>query len=342
MRTGGGRWFLSVQDQYPEKYKTLLHDETWAFIERTNSWYPPESIDWSVAQIREAYNAMCREFSAGRPKGVEVEDRSVPARAPAREIGTRRYLPTGRTIENGPDLVPGLIVYFHGGGFVVGGLDSHDDVCAEICHRTGFAVISADYRLSPEHLYPSDFEDAVCVFQSLKAVKTKRDVPVILVGDSAGGNIAAALSHECRMEGFQPDGQVLIYPGLGSNLDQGTFIEHASAPLLSTEETKFYKNIRTGGDERLLQDASCCPLNDRDFSGLPPTIVISAECDPLSGDGKDYCDRILAVGGKAHWVNERGLVHGYLRARHSVKRARDSFTRIVDAISMLGRREWTP
>ena len=164
--------------------------------------------------------------------------------------------------------------------------------------------------------------------------------PVVVVGDSAGGNLAAAVCHATRGESHTPIGQVLIYPGLSSDLTQGTFVEHAHAPMLTLEETKFYKSTRTAGDAKLLAQKHCTPLNDSDFNGLPPTILVSAQCDPLSDNGKDYCNEILTAGGKAIWFNETGLVHGFLRGRHSVTRIKNAFTRITNGISSLGQNEW--
>jgi acetyl esterase len=309
------------------KYDALLDAETWAFIERTNSFYPPETIDFDIGKQREVYNSLCRVFHAGYPDGVSASDSVIPAQG--RDIPVRRY-----HLEGGNRIAQ--VVYYHGGGFVVGGLESHDDVCAEICARTGFDVTSVDYRLAPEYRFPDDFDDALAAFDSIAA----DGVPVVAVGDSAGGNLAAAVSHASRGKGHVPTGQVLIYPGLGSRLDQGSFLEHADAPMLTQKDTKFYKAIRTRGDNKLFENPHCAPLNDSDFSALPPTLVVSAECDPLSDDGRDYCARINEAGGRAVWFNEAGLVHGYLRARHSVGRARASFTRIVDGIGSLGRGEW--
>ena len=99
------------------------------------------------------------------------------------------------------------------------------------------------------------------------------------------------------------------------------------------------KHIRTGGQDRS-GDATLAPLADTDFANLPPTVLITAECDPLSSDGEAYRDRIVAAGGRANWFEEPGLVHGYLRARHTVGRARESFTRIVGAAAALGQGAW--
>jgi hypothetical protein len=156
-------------------------------------------------------------------------------------------------------------------------------------------------------------------------------------GDSAGGNLAAAVSHAARGHARAPVGQVLIYPMLGNARGGPSYREHAEAPMLTLRDLDFYAAIRGAGPAG---DASLYPLADADFSGLPPTVAFTAECDPLSSDGQIYRDRIIAAGGKAWWYEEPGLVHGYLRARHAVGRARAGFSRIVGAVTALGRGDW--
>lgn len=309
-------------------YSLLIDDETWAFIARTNAFYPPETIDYTIEQQREVYDRMCREFFTGYPEGVSAETKVISL--PDREVPIRRY----RAMRYDSHAV---VIYYHGGGFVVGGLESHDDVCAEICHRTGFEVVSVDYRLAPEHKHPTSFDDALAAFEWVAGNYT---IPILLCGDSAGGNLAATVAHATRRHPDTPVGQMLIYPGLGGDHTRGSYVAHADAPMLTMRDLVFYKDIRTGGGD-YSRDPSYAPLSDPDFSALPPTVIISAECDPLSSDGEAYRDRVLAAGGKAWWHEETGLVHGYLRARHTVARARESFSRIVESISMLGRREWT-
>ncbi|CAN7245360.1 alpha/beta hydrolase [Aminobacter sp. LjRoot7] len=308
-------------------YTKLIDAETWAFIERTNSYYPPDTIDYSIAQQREIYDRMCREFFAGYPAGVSAETTAIAA--PADDVPIRIYRLAGKAPK-------AVVLYFHGGGFILGGLDSHDDVCAELCGRTGHEVVSVDYRLAPEHKHPAAFDDAMAAFEWAVG---KYSQPIALAGDSAGGNIAAAVSHATRGHVRRPVGQLLIYPGLGGDRSQGSYVSHAEAPMLTMRDLEFYKDIRTGGEDRT-GDITLSPLADGDFANLPPTVVITAECDPLSSDGEAYGERIVAAGGKAFWCEEPGLVHGYLRARHTVTRARESFTRIVDAVAVLGRGEW--
>jgi acetyl esterase len=308
-------------------YSTLIDTETWAFIDRTNSYYPPDAVDHSIAEQRRTYDRMCREFHAGCPEGVAAEDAKVETATHAVPIRTYR--------RNAPDRSV-LVLYFHGGGFVVGGLESHDDVCAEICARTGYEVVSVDYRLAPEHVHPAAYEDCCAAFAWAAG---NYDRPILLCGDSAGGILAATVSHTVRGQASTPIGQVLIYPGFGGDQTKGSYVTHAEAPLLTVRDMAFYKDVRTGGRD-VSNDVTYAPFVDPDFSSLPPTVIISAECDPLSDDGREYRRRVLAAGGKAAWFNEDGLVHGYLRARHTVGRARESFTRIVEAVRALGKGEW--
>ena len=307
-------------------YKTLIDAETWAFIERTNSYYPPDTIDYTITQQRAIYDRMCREFFAGYPQGVTVETSSIAT--PTHDIPIRIYRSARQAAAT--------VLYIHGGGFILGGLDSHDDVCAELCARTGYEVISVDYRLAPEHLHPAAFDDAMKAFAWAAST---RDCPILLCGDSAGGNLCAAVSHATRGHAKRPVGQVLIYPGLGGDRSKGSYVTHAEAPMLTMRDLEFYKHIRTGGADRT-GDATLSPLADTDFANLPPTVLITAECDPLSSDGETYRDLVIAAGGSATWFEESGLVHGYLRARHTVGRARESFTRIVDAVAALGQGSW--
>lgn len=298
-------------------YQSLIDAPTWAFIEATNASYPENTATLTIAEQRAIYDRMCRAFHRGYPPGVKAVDQPV-AGVPCRVYDGGR--PT--------------VVYLHGGGYVVGGLHSHDDVCAEICARTGLRVVSVDYRLSPEHLHPAAFDDACAVIGALAA-----EGPVVLAGDSAGGNLCAAAAHALRGSGARILGQVLIYPGLGGDLDTGSYLVHAHAPMLTRDDVLFYKDIRHGGPPPEL-DPTVQPLRDKDFSGLPPTLAIAAQCDPLADDARLYAEKVRAAGGQAHWVEEPGLVHGYLRARASVPRAAASFTRIVDAISAFAAGRW--
>nr|WP_325250584.1 alpha/beta hydrolase [Amylibacter sp.] len=301
-------------------YTKHIDAETWDFINKTAEYYPPDTVDMSIEKQREIYDTMCRAFFAGYPDGVTASDHKVD------HIPTRHYTCGGSDV---------TVMYFHGGGFVVGGLDSHDDVCAEICDRTGMDVVSVDYRMAPEHKHPAMFDD--CLAATRHILET-RSGQVILAGDSAGGNLGATVSHRLRNEP-RLIGQVLVYPGLGGDIDAGSFLTHANAPMLTRDEILFYEGVRYNGPKPQ-NDPTAVPLQDTDFTNLPPTVLISAECDPITDGCRDYRDAILAAAGQAVWFNETGLVHGYLRGRTTVKRARDSFDRIIFALNALKNGEW--
>lgn len=306
-------------------YQKLIDAETWAFIRDSESWYPPDTAEAPIARQREIYDAMCRAFHRGYPAGITATD------APVAGVRCRHYRKAG------VGEAAATVLYLHGGGFVVGGLESHDDVCAEICDATGFRVIAADYRLTPEHRHPAAFDDSLAVAH---AVGASHPGPLILAGDSAGGNLAAAVVHRARTTGPAIAGAVLIYPGLGGDLDRGSYLTHAEAPMLTRADVLFYNSVRYADGKVPANDPTAQPLSDPDFAGLPPTILFAAECDPLADDCATYAAHVTAAGGRAFALTEAGMVHGYLRARKTVGRARASFARITDAIGCLGRGGW--
>ncbi|MFT3688482.1 alpha/beta hydrolase [Paenirhodobacter sp.] len=277
-------------------YDRLLDPEIRAFIAETEGFTPPglDPDDW-VGQ-RAAYDRMAAHFHAGRPP-VEVRDERIGT------VPVRRY-GAGATV-----------LYLHGGGFVLGGLDSHDDICAEIAARVGCAVVSVDYRLGPEHPHPAAYDDAAQVARALG--------PVVLCGDSAGATLCAALAGTFPKGSFLA--QVLIYPLLGYPPEGGSFDIHAHAPLLSRDEVLLYDRLRGAAPD----DPRHCPAKGN-LADLPPTWLFPAEADPLHDDALRYAE---ASGARV--VEGAGLVHGWLRARHRSARAGAAFDRIIAVLSDL-------
>lgn len=296
-------------------YASLIDAPTWAFIRATEAAYPPDTATLTIADQRAIYDRMCRAFFRGYPAGVSAEDLSLGG------VPCRRY----------PGAGPATVIYAHGGGFVVGGLHSHDDICAEIRAVTGLTVISVDYRLSPEHAHPAAFDDVCAVIRATPG-------PLVLAGDSAGGNLVAAAAHALRDPRLL--GQVLIYPGLGGDRTTGSAVTHAQAPMLTAADIDFYAGIRHGGAAPPPGDPTVSPLQDSDFTRLPMTLAIGAECDPLHDDAPAYAAAIRAAGGRAHAVTATGLVHGYLRARATVPRAAESFALITATLSAFAETRW--
>lgn len=299
----------------PPDYDALLDDEIKAFLARSAEFYPPDAVNMSIPDQRRVYDRMCAAFDYGHPEGVQSQDR------PLAEVPCRIY-------ESGA--ATGTVVYYHGGGFVVGGLESHDSICAAFSAGSGLRVIAVDYRLSPEHPHPADFDDAMAAFD---AVLSGFEGSVVLAGDSAGGNLAAAVAHARRDEA-RLKGMLLIYPGLGGSTDLPSYRNHAEAPGLTMQDIEFYGEMRTGGVDKS-GDPTVYPLQDAHFSGLPPTVVVTAECDPLSSDGEEYVARLRSAGVPAIWREEAGLVHGYLRARRMSGKAGQSFAAMCRALTSL-------
>ncbi|MFT5219852.1 MAG: acetyl esterase [Planctomycetota bacterium] len=311
--------------------KSGLDQEIIAFIDTYLRVSDGMSVDAGIAAMRDNYEQICRQFHHPRPDTITSFDSVVTGRHG--NIPLRHYQYKGQTE------CPAQIVFIHGGGCVIGSLDSHDDICAELCHASGLNAISIDYRLSPEHFHPVHLDDVADAFETCWHPNS------ILVGISSGATLAAALSHRLKNNTHHPAGQVLIYPALGGDLLAAdvsgnhpqitSYIDNADAPLLSTDEYLFYRGARCAGNTLPVTDPEFYPLVAKHFSGLPPTIAFSADRDPLRDDAQVYVDKILAAGGLAECFNETGLVHDYLRARHSSRRAGDSFRRICDAIVRL-------
>ena len=302
-------------------YAALIDDETWAFIRKTAEYYPDDAVGLDIAGQRRVYDTMCAAFRQNTPDGVTAEDTQ------AKGVPVRIYSAGEPSC---------TVVFTHGGGFVVGGLDSHDDVCAELCAGTGYRVVAVDYRLSPEHVHPAAFEDA---WAAVTWAAETYGQPIVLVGDSAGGNLAAAVAHHARGRLKGIVGQVLIYPGLASERSGASYDDHAEAPMLTRADLDFYSGIRTGGTAPK-NDPTFAPLQDDDFAKLPRTVIFTAQCDPIASDGPAYRDRLAEAGVPVHLEEESGLVHGYLRARTMSARAAASFERIVLAVEALGQGLW--
>ena len=226
------------------------------------------------------------------------------------------------------------LLYFFGGGHITGSPDEDLSITARLAHFMGARVCAPHYRLAPEHPFPAAFEDGWSVLSALGRMHDR----IVVAGDSAGGNLAAAAAHARRDPRIL--GQVLIYPGLGGDRQAGSYVTHANSPMLTAADLEFYGSIRHGGMRPPQGDPTVSPLQDRDFSRLPMTLTIGAECDPLQDDAPAYAAAITAAGGRAHAVTAQGLVHGYLRARAMVPRAAESFDLITATIAAFSEARW--
>lgn len=278
-----------------------------AFVEKTESFTSP---DTSLAGLRQGYDRMCQAFTPLRPEGLLVSDFSLAG------VGVRSYQPAQPIPSNGWP----CILYMHGGGWVVGGLDSHDFICCELAALLQVLVIAIDYRLAPEHPFPAAYDDCRAVWQAIQAGEAPCSVDLqrlVVAGDSAGGNLAAALCLGLRDDQQPlPNAQLLIYPGLGGPADLPSRRDCVDAPLLSTADTQCYLALYLRGAGKPSEYAM--PLLATDFSGLPPALIAVAQFDPLRDDGMLYAERLQTAGVAATLYPGKGLIHGCLRARGEV------------------------
>ncbi|WP_430471366.1 alpha/beta hydrolase [Thalassospira lucentensis] len=287
-----------------------------SFITKCDGFFPPDAVAAGIDQQRKWYDALCAEFTFPHPDGMGVEDDVIG------DVPVRHYRPAMVTTNH-------KIVYMHGGGFVVGSRDSHDSICAEIAQAAGAELIAIDYRLAPEHVWPAQHDDCYRVAQSLLSAGRK----LVLVGDSAGGMLAAGLAVRAREEGFGDRilGQVLIYPALGGDLNWPSYGQMANAPGLSTDDVIYYRDVLKAP----MDDPFAHALSVEDLRGLPPTYITAAYFDPLRDDGREFTAQLARAGIDVQYREEPQLIHGWLRARHMSDAAKAGFSHLCAAIAQM-------
>lgn len=269
---------------------------------------PLESQD--PIQIR-GERAERMKLLAGAPDALgHVEDFRVPG--PGGEVPLRVYArkPGGRS--------PAL-VYFHGGGFVFGNLDTHDTVCRALAKYSGTVVVSVDYRLSPENKFPAALEDSYAItgWVASSAERLGIDARYIAVGgDSAGANLATVVAIRCRDAGGPPLAlQVLFYPVTDlSSFETGSYRESGEAYLLTRAAMRWFTGHYLGSAE-LARHPEASPLLAPNLSGLPRALIITAEFDPLRDEGEAYARRLQQAGVPVTVTRYPGMIHGFVSMR---------------------------
>ncbi|MCC5873211.1 MAG: alpha/beta hydrolase [Gammaproteobacteria bacterium] len=284
---------------------------------------PPLS-DLSPAQAREMYRMMqppADDITVGK-----VENRRIPG--PAGDIPIRIYHPEG----SGPFPIH---LHYHGGGWVIGDLDTHDADCREVCRRAGVIVIAVDYRLAPEHPYPAAVEDCFAAAQWAAANAAAiggRGGPVSVGGDSAGGNLAAVVSRLARDAGAPKiNFQLLIYPVTDAAMDTASYTENSDGYMLTRQSmTWFWESYCSDPARRLEPDAS--PLRAADLAGLPAAHVMTAEFDPLRDEGEAYARRLQEAGVAVTCERYDGLIHGFFSQARMVPAAQPALDAAAKAL----------
>lgn len=243
---------------------------------------------------------------------------------PGGPLQIRIYLPLG----NRP--LP-VCLYFHGGGWVLNSIDTHDDLARRLAHAGSCALISVDYRLAPEHKYPAAVEDAWCALEWTvrHGGDYGLDVSRIAVcGDSAGGNLAAALCLLTRDRGGPPiQFQVLAYPITDCDFDRFSYHDNAEGYFLTRSQMQWFWEQYVASPAQM-REPYASPLLADSLAGLPPAIVLTAEYDPLRDEGEAYATALAAAGGRATLVRYPGMIHGFLKRVETFDDARSAIALI--------------
>jgi acetyl esterase len=283
-----------------------LDPQARAFLEKVEAQNLPGFEKMTVEQARDALMAM-REF-AGPPQPIaSIKERTIPG--PAGSIRARIYTPTG----TGPFPV---LVYFHGGGWVIGNLETIDTPLRALTNRAGCVTVSVDYRLAPEAKFPAAVDDCYAATRWVAEQARSLDgdpARLAVGGDSAGGNLAAAVAQMARDRGGPAIAyQLLIYPALNADYTTASYRENAEGYLLTRAAMVWFWNhyLTSPADAR---NPYACPLQASDLSGLPPALVITAEYDPLRDEGEAYADRLNKAGVPVEKRRHQGMIHGFFQ-----------------------------
>jgi len=302
-----------------------LDPQARALLDQANAMGMPPLHTMSVPEARASLAAMAS--LQGEPQSVaKIVNRQAPG--PAGDVPVRLYTPAGQAP------FPAL-VYYHGGGWVLGGLDTHDGVCRQMASSAGCLVLSVDYRLAPEHKFPAAAEDA---YAALQWVATNADglgvdpARIAIGGDSAGGNLAAVVALMARDRGTPAVAfQLLVYPVTDSACDTASYRDNADGYFLTKDAMLWFWNhyTRDAADRR---NPYAAPLKAQDLRGLPPALVMTAEFDPLRDEGEAYAARLREAGVPVQLTRYHGMIHGFFGMSALLDQAKEAIQEATTAL----------
>jgi acetyl esterase len=301
-----------------------LDDASAALLRQRQSSGARPLNEMTAAEARETTAAMRGQQAPG-PGLARVEDARVQAAGGSFPV--RILIPA----EN----PPAVIVYYHGGGWVLGSIDDSDALGRHLAERTGCAVVLVGYRLAPEYRYPTAVEDSVAALD-WTAVRLSdiagAQVPLVVAGDSAGGNLAAVVARRARDSGGPPIAlQVLVYPVTDCDFSATSYTDPANQLLLTAESMAWcWDHYAPDPDARLHPDAS--PLRAPDLSMLPPAVVITAEHDVLRDEGELYATRLMKAGTPLLHRRFDGQMHGFFTMVGILAASDYAISYVADAI----------
>ncbi len=289
----------------------------------TRTGGPSADVDPGVAR------ALMRKSHAAMPTHVAVPTTDLTIPGPDGPLRARHYRP-------GVAEVAPLLLFFHGGGFVMGDIESHDGLCRTICRDAAVHVLSVDYRLAPEHRAPAAVDDCVAAYRWARghAAELGADPSRIGVGgDSAGANLAALVALRSRDEGIpQPTLQVLLYPVLDLSAKTRSRTLFSDGFFLSKLQEERNVDLYLGGTGIAADDARVSPLRAADLSGLAPALVLTAGFDPLRDEGNDYAVALRSAGVTVDHRQFDALTHGFAGIAHFGGGSADATAATISAI----------
>jgi acetyl esterase len=296
------------------------------FLDEIEAMHAPPLETLPLDLAREACMEDARSLGDPEPVG-HVSNRTIPG--PGGDIPLRIYHPLNAV---GP--LP-TFVFFHGGGWVVCNVDTHDTLCRSLANASGYMVVSVDYRLAPEHKFPAAVDDCLAATRWVReaAAEIGADPDRIVVGgDSAGGNLATVVCLLLRDSGQRLPGlQVLIYPVTNVDLETESYRVNGQGYNLTRSMMQWFFDCYLNSPDDAA-DWRVSPLRADDLSGLPPALVITAEYDPLRDEGEAYAARLEAANVPVTLTRYPGMIHPFIRRIHRFDKARAAFDQIVAAL----------
>ena len=302
-----------------------LHPQAQTLIEDAKQAALPEIQSLSPLEARELFDQRAAGLTA-QPNVGDVYDRTIPG--PGGDLTIRVYRPVDAV-----EATPGLM-FFHGGGWVIGTIDTHDLVCRALTEATAATVISIDYRLAPEHPFPAAADDCLAATRWMSEHGDEIGVDgsrLATCGDSAGGNLAAVVAQDCA-DGPELRAQVLVYPCVdASNADRESMQTNGEGYLLTAAGMEwFYDHYAPAHDDRL--DPRVSPLLGN-LTGLPPALVLTAEYDPLHDEGLEYAGALTAASVDVEYFRYDGQVHTFFTQVGYQDASLDSVGRIASFLA---------
>jgi len=293
----------------------MLHPQARALLDWIEQRAIPPTHTLSPAEARKFYRERRTATQPEPPAVARVEDLLAEGRNGP--IPLRLYKPllnASNASANAPPRLPAL-VYFHGGGWVIGDLDTHDTLCRQLANGSGCAVVAVDYRMGPEHRFPAAVDDSLAATYWVRgqAPTLGLDATLLAVGgDSAGGNLAAVVAIAARDAGDLPLAfQLLIYPATDMRRSAPSHTTNGQGYLL-TRDTIDYFHDHYISDPTHDLDWRASPLLHADLSNLPPAFVLTAGYDPLRDEGLHYAQRLSEAGNRATHINFERQIHGFI------------------------------